>query len=354
MPHCVITGGAGFIGSNVADYYLSNGSDVTILDNLSRPGSEHNLAWLESRHGSRLNMVRADVRDGDGAVAEAIAGADVVFHLAGQVAVATSVSDPVHDFQVNAFGTLNVLEAARHSPSRPVVVYSSTNKVYGKMADLGLIERNGRYAYDNNRSGVSEDRPLDPVSPYGCSKCAGDQYALDYARIYGMKTIVFRQSCIYGPRQFGMEDQGWLAWFAIRAWQQKPVTIYGNGMQVRDTLYVTDLVEAYDAAVRRIDITAGQAYNIGGGPNNALSLLDLVEMLNLSFSRRLDCSFEDWRPGDQPVFVSNIEKAKADFGWSPRIGVEEGVSRLIGWIKDSAALFQSTQPADHTSGRGAR
>jgi CDP-paratose 2-epimerase len=345
MSRYAIMGGAGFIGSNLAEYYLSRGSRVTILDNLSRPGSEANLAWLRSRHGSRLSMVRADIRHGEGAISEAIAGADVVFHLAGQVAVTTSVTDPLHDFQVNAFGTLNVLEAARHSPSRPLVVYSSTNKVYGKMADLGIIARNGRYEYETNGSGVSENRPLDPYSPYGCSKCSGDQYTLDYARIYGLKTIVFRQSCIYGPRQFGMEDQGWLAWFALRALHQEPVTIYGDGMQVRDVLYVADLVEAYDAAVRRIDITRGRAYNIGGGPDNTLSLLELVELLNGSFGRKLDCSFEDWRPGDQPVFVSNIGKAKSDFGWSPRVGVEDGVSRLIGWIKDNAALFQTIQPA---------
>ena len=344
MPHYVITGGAGFIGSNVTDYYLSKGNDVTILDNLSRPGSELNLAWLESRHGRRLNMIRTDIRDAEDAMSAAIAGADVVFHLAGQVAVTTSVTDPIHDFQVNAFGTLNVLEAARHAPSKPIVVYSSTNKVYGKMADLGIAEREGRYAYENNQSGISESRPLDPYSPYGCSKCSGDQYVLDYARIYDMRTIVFRQSCIYGPRQFGMEDQGWLAWFAIRAWQQKPVTIYGDGKQVRDALYVADLVDAYDAAVRRIDVTAGRAYNIGGGPLNTLSLLELVDMLNRSFRRKLVCSFADWRPGDQPVFVSNIEKAKADFGWSPCVGVEEGVSRLIGWIRDNAWLFDSIQP----------
>jgi CDP-paratose 2-epimerase len=354
MPHCVITGGAGFIGSNLADFCLSKSNDVTILDDFSRPGSEPNLAWLESRHKSRLKVVRADIRDGDSALMEAAASADILFHLAGQVAVTTSVTDPRLDFQVNALGTFNVLEAARQAPSKPLVVYSSTNKVYGKMADLGVVERNGRYAYETNSCGIAEDRPLDPYSPYGCSKCAGDQYVLDYARIYGMKTIVFRQSCIYGPRQFGMEDQGWLAWFAIRALQRKPVTIYGDGKQVRDVLYVEDLVAAYAAAAERIETTAGRAYNIGGGPGNTLSLNELVEMLNLSFGRKLACSFKDWRPGDQPVFVSNLDKAKADFGWSPRIGVEEGLSRLIGWIKDNEALFGSIQPADCTSVQGGR
>jgi CDP-paratose 2-epimerase len=336
--HCIITGGAGFIGSNLADYYLSRSERVTILDNFSRPGSEYNLAWLESRHSSRLKVVRADVRDHN-RVAEVVESADAVFHLAAQVAVTTSVTDPRHDFEVNAFGTFNVLEAARQSSSKPVVVYSSTNKVYGRMADLGIIERNGRYSYEGDEQGVGEDRPLDPYSPYGCSKCAGDQYVLDYARIYGLRTIVFRQSCIYGPRQFGMEDQGWLAWFAIRALQQKPVTIYGDGKQVRDVLNVEDLVSAYAAAIRNIEVTAGRAYNIGGGPHNTLSLLELLEMLNSKLSRNLACDFEDWRPGDQPVFVSNINKAKADFGWQPRIGVEEGVGRLIDWTKANATLF---------------
>lgn len=351
MRRCVITGGAGFIGSNVADHYLSKSYDVTILDNFSRPGSERNLVWLKSRHGSQLKVVRADVRDSNGVLGEAVADADVIFHLAGQVAVTTSVTNPREDFEINAFGTFNVLEAAREAASKPVVVYSSTNKVYGKMADLGIVERDGRYAYASNQSGIAEDRPLDAYSPYGCSKCTGDQYVLDYARIYGMKTIVFRQSCIYGPRQFGMEDQGWLAWFSIRALQRNPVTIYGDGKQVRDALYVEDLVAAYDAAISNIEITSGRAYNVGGGPANTLSLLELVDMLNRSFNRKLECSFEDWRPGDQPVFVSNIERAKADFGWSPRIGVQEGVCRLIEWIRNNEALFGSIQPANGKPGR---
>jgi CDP-paratose 2-epimerase len=339
MQHCVITGGAGFIGSNLTDYYLSKGNRVTILDNFSRPGSERNLAWLESRHRERLTVVRADIRTGKHELLDTIATAEIVFHLAAQVAVTTSVTDPRHDFEVNALGTFNVLEAARQSPSKPILLYSSTNKVYGKMADLGIVERNGRYAYQS-AAGISEDRPLDPYSPYGCSKCTGDQYVLDYARIYGMKTIVFRQSCIYGPRQFGMEDQGWLAWFAIRAQQRKPVTIYGDGKQVRDVLYVEDLIGAYAAAVSSIETTTGKAYNIGGGPANTLSLLELVASLNHRFDRKLDCGFEDWRPGDQHVFISDIGKAKADFGWEPRVDVDEGVSRLTEWVKHNKSLFK--------------
>jgi CDP-paratose 2-epimerase len=290
------------------------------------------VAWLRRRHGGRLEVVRADVAEAGSGLTDAVRSAKVVFHLAAQVAVTTSVADPEHDFRVNAWGTFNVLEAARRSPSKPVVVYSSTNKVYGKLADLGIVERGGRYAFESVEGGIGEDRALDPYSPYGCSKCAGDQYALDYARIYGLKTIVFRQSCIYGPRQFGMEDQGWLAWFAIRASEGTPVTIYGDGKQVRDALFVGDLIRAYDAAVACIRTTAGQAYNVGGGSENTLSLLELVEMLNRSFGRKLECGFEDWRPGDQPVFVSNIQKAQRDFGWTPRVGIEEGVERLIQWV----------------------
>jgi CDP-paratose 2-epimerase len=344
MEQYTITGGAGFIGSNLTDYYLSQGRGVTILDNFSRPGSERNLAWLRERHGNSFKVVRGDITHAGRTLADAVEGASVVFHLAGQVAVTTSVTDPRHDFEVNAFGTFNVLEAARRASSKPAVVYSSTNKVYGKLADLGIVERKGRYAYSNIEGGIGEDRPLDPYSPYGCSKCTGDQYVLDYARIYGMKTIVFRQSCIYGPRQFGMEDQGWLAWFAIRALQAEPVTIYGDGKQVRDALWVGDLIEAYDAAVRKLDVTSGKAFNIGGGPENTLSLLELVELLNRHFQQKLRCGFEDWRPGDQPVFVSNISKARRDFGWIPKVGVEEGVARLIEWVRTNGSLFD--KPAE--------
>jgi CDP-paratose 2-epimerase len=343
MHHYVITGGAGFIGSNLADHYLSNGDDVTIVDNFSRPGSEKNLAWLTSRHGNRAKVVRADIRSNSNELQGAIDGAEAVFHLAAQVAVTTSVTDPRHDFEVNALGTFNVLEAVRQSSSQPTVLYSSTNKVYGKLSDLGIVERDGRYAYETVAGGIGEDRALDPYSPYGCSKCAGDQYVLDYGRIYGLKTVVFRQSCIYGPRQFGMEDQGWLAWFSIRALQQKAVAIYGDGKQVRDVLYVDDLVAAYDAAVRNIELTAGRAYNIGGGPANTLSLLELVALLNRHLGRNLEYSFEEWRPGDQPVFVSKISRAKAEFGWEPRVSVEQGVKSLIEWIKSSRDLFVDSE-----------
>jgi CDP-paratose 2-epimerase len=345
MSHCVITGGAGFIGSNVADFYLSRQKRVTIVDNFSRPGSEKNLLWLKARYRKRLKVVAADIRNDDCELTAAMEGAEAVFHLAAQVATTSSVADPREDFEINALGTFNVLEAVRRSATRPILLYSSTSKVYGKPADLGIVERGGRYAYEGDCQGVSERRPLAPDSPYGCSKCAGDRYVLDYAHTYGLKTIVFRQSSIYGPRQFGREDQGWLAWFSIRAFQGRPVTIYGDGKQVRDVLYIKDLVEAYDAAVRNIQTTAGQAYNIGGGPSNTLSLLELVEMLDHESPGKLKCSFENWRPGDRPVFVSDIAKACADFGWRPATGVREGVAQLIEWIRGNAALFEIARPA---------
>jgi CDP-paratose 2-epimerase len=265
--------------------------------------------------------------------------ADVVFHLAAQVAVTTSLSNPREDFGINAFGTFQVLEAVRRSSSQPIVVYSSTNKVYGKMPDLEVAEDASRYTYAGAVCGISEGRPLDFYSPYGCSKGTGDQYTVDYARIYGLRTVVFRQSCIYGPHQFGMEDQGWVAWFAIRALQDLPVTIYGDGKQVRDLLYVDDLTAAYDAAIRNIEVTTGQAYNVGGGPANTLSILELIALLERRLQRRLQHSFDSWRPGDQRIFVSDIRKAEAAFGWQPRVSVAEGAERLLDWLESNRGLF---------------
>jgi CDP-paratose 2-epimerase len=340
----LITGGAGFIGTNVADHYLARGHAVTIVDNFSRPGSRHNAAWLAARHGSRLRVVEADVRRQDPRLIALVAEADVVFHLAAQVAVTASVADPREDLEVNVLGTFNVLEAARSSPAHPVVVYSSTNKVYGQMPDLGIVERDGRHAYAD-LGGIPESRALDFHSPYGCSKGAGDQYALDYARVYGVRTIVFRQSCIYGPHQFGLEDQGWVAWFAICALQGLPVTIYGDGRQVRDVLYVDDLIAAYDAAIAAVDRTAGHAYNIGGGPAFTLSLLELLELLQDRVGRPIPRRFADWRPGDQRVFVSDIRKARAHFGWAPRVRPVEGVGRLLDWLQASLTLIRREVPA---------
>lgn len=341
----LITGGAGFIGTNLADHYLSHGKRVTIFDNFSRAGTRENVRWLKAKHDGRLQIVEGDVRWPDEEFQALVEESEVLFHLAAQVAVTTSVTDPSEDFEINARGTFNVLEAVRKSSSRPAVLYSSTNKVYGKMDDLAIIERGGRYAYEDLETGVPVTRPLEFYSPYGCSKGCGDQYVVDYARIYGLDTVAFRQSCIYGPHQFGIEDQGWVAWFAIRAMQGLPFTIYGDGKQVRDVLYIGDLIAAYDAAVTHIDKTRGKAYNIGGGPQHTLSLLEFVGLLEEQFGRRLEYDFDDWRPGDQLVYISDLQQAAQDFGWAPKVGAVEGVANLIDWLSMNRALFSNPAQA---------
>jgi CDP-paratose 2-epimerase len=339
----LITGGAGFIGINLAHHYLTQGKKVTIFDNFSRSGTEANVKWLSEMHKDRLEVVRGDVRWPGEELDELVEDCDVLFHLAAQVAVTTSVTDPVEDFEINARGTFNVLEAVRRSSSRPSVLYSSTNKVYGKMDDLAIAERGGRYVYSDLETGVPVTRALEFYSPYGCSKGCGDQYVMDYARIYDLNTVVFRQSCIYGPHQFGIEDQGWVAWFAIRAMQALPFTIYGDGKQVRDVLYIDDLIRAYDLAIENIDKTRGRAYNIGGGPDNTLSLLEFVALLEEQFGKRLEFDFEDWRPGDQLVYVSDLQRAAEDFGWAPSVAPVGGVANLIDWLEANRELFPSKE-----------
>lgn len=338
-----ITGGAGFIGSHLAARFLREGARVAVFDNFTRPGSRLNAEWLSGQGDGRLEIIEGDVRNFD-AVRTAIGEAEAVIHLAAQVAVTTSVTEPRHDFEVNALGTFNVLEAARLRGQPPAVMYSSTNKVYGKMEEMKTALVDGRYACVNQPQGIAETQPLDFCSPYGCSKGAGDQYVLEYGRVYGLPTAVFRQSCIYGPRQFGVEDQGWVAWFAIRALQRKPVTIFGDGRQVRDVLYIDDLTGAYWMALGRIGELAGHAFNIGGGPANTLSLLELVALLE----RRLGCefrhTFDEWRPSDQRVFVSDVDKARRAFGWIPRTAVADGVNRMVDWQVANEALLPGRRP----------
>ncbi|NTV63903.1 MAG: NAD-dependent epimerase/dehydratase family protein [Oscillochloris sp.] len=338
MNH-LITGGAGFIGCNLADTLLSRGEQVTILDDLSRPLTDLNLSWLQQRHEARMRFIRADVRDA-AVVAAAIAGHDTVFHLASQVAVTTSVKDPRTDFEINALGTLNVLEAARLAAHRPIIFYASTNKVYGGMEEVTVVEQDTRYAYDDLPAGVTEDHLLDFHSPYGCSKGAADQYVRDYSRIYGLKTVVFRQSCIYGPRQMGVEDQGWAAHFVIAAVTGQPISIYGDGKQVRDMLYIDDLVAAYLAALERIDTVSGRIFNVGGGPDKALSIwAEFGPLLERLTGNRIDVRYGDWRPGDQPVYISAISKAERELGWRPQVDVAEGIARLVRWVQEHRALF---------------
>ena len=326
MKTWVITGGAGFIGGHAASTLHARGDRVVLADDLSRPGSAANLAWLRGQGIDEFHQL--DIRDPSSvdSLISRHADADAVLHLAGQVAVTSSVRDPRADFEANALGTLNVLEAVRtRAGGRPAVLYSSTNKVYGGLEDLAIVERDGRYALGDLPGGVDESRPLDFHSPYGCSKGAGDQYVRDYARIYGMKTITFRQSCIYGTRQNGVEDQGWVAWFCIAAASGRPVTVCGDGKQVRDLLWVDDLVDIYIKALDRIDEVSGEAFNVGGGPANALSINELVALLGLEARRA------PWRPGDQRVFVSDVSKARRRLGWSPSVGAAEGVARLRAW-----------------------
>jgi CDP-paratose 2-epimerase len=338
----LITGGAGFIGSNAVHRFLQRGAQVTIYDNLSRRGSISNLNWLRAQHGAdSFRLIQADLREAD-RLAEAARGQDVILHYAGQVAVTTSVQNPRGDFEDNALGTFNALEAARLSGSNPIFLYSSTNKVYGGMEHIGLVETETRYAYRDHPYGISEDFPLDFCSPYGCSKGTGDQYVRDYARIYGLRTVVFRQSAIYGPRQFGIEDQGWLAWFIIAAVTGKPITIYGDGKQVRDVLYVDDLIDAYESAIARIDQVAGQIFNIGGGVNNTLTIwTETGPLLEKLLGRALPVKWSDWRPGDQRICVMDIRKAQSLLGWSPKTSVAEGVAKLYQWVVDNRHLFEA-------------
>ena len=336
----LITGGAGFIGINAASYYLKKGYEVLILDNFSRKGSNANINWLKENNPERLQVITAEIRSDQKKINEIIKNVDIVLHLAAQVAVTDSVIDPRKDFEINSLGTFNLLEAVRNSGNNPVFIYSSTNKVYGELKDLKILEQKTRYSFGDGREGISEERGLDFHSPYGCSKGTADQYVRDYNRIYGLNTIVFRQSCIYGPRQFGMEDQGWVAWFIIALTNNKNITIYGDGKQVRDLLYIEDLIKAYDLAAENINKTKGQIYNIGGGPKNTISVwLEFKPILEKLFNRKIDATFSEWRSGDQQIFVSDIKKAKIDFGWEPRISVENGIQSLYEWVSENKHIF---------------
>lgn len=334
-----ITGGAGFIGCNSADYFLKQGHDVIIFDNLSRKGTPANLAWLQANHGERLHFVEGDIRHYE-QITEAIQSVDMVLHLAGQVAVTTSVVNPREDFEINAVGTFNVLEAVRNHAPEAALIYASTNKVYGGMEEIGVVESNGRYTYADYPYGIDETFNLDFHSPYGCSKGTGDQYVLDYARIYGLRTLVFRQSCIYGQRQFGVEDQGWVAHFVIATLLQRPISIYGDGKQVRDLLSVQDLIRAYEAGLANIDNLSGTAINIGGGHNNTLSIwTEFGPLLSSLAGREVAITHHPWRPGDQRVFIADIRKAKNLLGWEPLISPQAGITDLYRWVEANPTLF---------------
>ena len=332
----LITGGAGFIGSNAAHRFRELGHDVVVLDSFARAASRFNRAWLESAHPD-LRFIEADVRDADALRAALAEPYDVVLHLAGQVAVTTSILDPAADHEINAVGTFRLLEELRRrhagAPEKaPLLIYASTNKVYGHLS-MGDVVRDGRWDFQNLPQGVSEEEPLSFESPYGCSKGAADQYVVDYHRSFGLPTVAMRQSCIYGPRQFGEEDQGWVAWFALAAVFGLPITFYGDGLQVRDLLWVEDLVALYLAAAERKSVVAGRAYNVGGGPAFRLSLAEDPHELGERLKRDIPIARQPARLGDQRVFYCNVDRAARELSWRPRVSPAEGVDRLLDWIR---------------------
>lgn len=340
MNICV-TGGAGFIGSNITDHYLRQGHHVVVLDNLSRPGggAERNIGQLLGRYGDSryFQFVYGDIRD-LGKVITAIKKAEVIYHTAAQTAMTTSLDEPVDDFEVNALGTLNVLEAARIVGKKPIIFNLSTNKVYGELTKepVELVEKEKRWEFEDKYwNGIDENYPLDFEGPYGCSKGAGDAYCLDYARTFNSRVIVFRMSGIYGVSQYPTEDQGWIAWFVRRAMAGAPVNIYGDGKQVRDILYISDLLGAFDMALEKAGTTVGQVYNLGGGRENSISILELLEFMDIELGiRPTEVSYQPWRRADQKIYISNTYKAYQHFGWKPQVSKEEGIKKLYNWMKE--------------------
>ncbi|MEA2990748.1 MAG: CDP-paratose 2-epimerase [Alphaproteobacteria bacterium] len=331
----LITGGSGFIGCNIADALLTRGDRVLLFDNLSRDGAREHATWLKDRHGDRVELEVADVRDAN-RVDVAIGKASAILHLAAQVAVTSSLDDPCVDFEINARGTLNVLEAVRtHNPHAPVL-FASTNKVYGRLlADGAVVQCGDRYepAERHFHAGIAEDTHLDFHSPYGCSKGAADQYVHDYTRVFGLRTAVLRMSCIYGPRQFGTEDQGWIAHFLLQALQGRPIIIYGDGLQVRDALHVSDAAAAWVGALDHIDTVRGCVFNLGGGPGNTVSLLELLDLITELRGTAPAVRYAEWRPGDQPWYVSNISAISKALGWQPQMSLRAGLRTLDEWLE---------------------
>lgn len=332
-----VTGGAGFIGFHSCRYFAEKGHDIFLLDDFSRKGSRAHAEKLISEFGEKIKIVECDISvsstENLSIIEKIVSQSDVVIHLAAQVAVTTSVKNPRRDFEVNALGALNLLEACRKASTKPFIIYSSTNKVYGGMDHLEIIERDNRYYFAEHLYGISETALLDFHSPYGCSKGAADQYVRDYNRIYGVPSVVLRQSCIYGTEQYGHEEQGWIAHLTLNACRNMPIKVFGDGKQVRDVLFAQDLVELFDACIQNMKKVSGKIYNAGGGYKNILSLLDLIEILEKTLGRKIEKSFHDWRPGDQKVYISDIDQLKKDLEWEPKISPTEGVEKIIHWQK---------------------
>ena len=339
MKKILITGGAGFIGTNAVHYFAKKGWNVCLLDNLSRKGSEENLRWLESQKDYSFIFKKIDIRDKrdiDKLFKEN--NFDALIHLAGQVAVTTSIDNPRDDLDINILGTFNLLESIRKYSPNTTMINASTNKVYGELENYDVVEEDLSYKYKSHPNGISESAVLDFHSPYGCSKGSADQYVLDYARIYDIKATTFRQSCIYGPRQHGSQDQGWISWFIISSLSKRPINIYGNGKQVRDVLYIDDLILAYDLAISQSSNITGEAFNIGGGASNSISLIQCINMIAEILDTKVEYNFSDPRPGDQKIFVSDINKISKALNWEPTYSVKKGVGNLIKWTKTELDL----------------
>lgn len=326
----LVTGGAGFIGSNMAHRLASKGYEVIVFDNFFRRGTELNAKWLKEQHPG-IVIVRGDISRDFEKLYDLVRECDEVYHFAAQTSVPVSIKEPLADFETNILGTLNLLEAIRRSNSDCSLFYSSTNKVYGELSGAKIVEAQHRYDFVDLKKGVDETMPLDFQTPYGCSKGSADQYVKEYAKLYGLKNVIFRLSCIYGPRQLGLEAQGWVAWFVIAALLEKPIRIFGNGKQVRDLLYIDDLIEAIELAMQKKYF--GEIFNIGGGKNNSASLLEVINIIEEKTGKRISKSFYDWRAGDQKVYYTNYYKAEKLLGWKPKVGIEEGIEKLIGWVK---------------------
>ena len=337
----LVTGGAGFVGSNIVNHFIKQGHKVIAFDNLSRPGggASRNVGGLLAQYGgnNQFEFIYGDVRDW-GQVIEVMRGCEIVFHTAAQTAMTTSLINPTEDFEVNALGTLNILEAARILNNQPIIFYLSTNKVYGDLTkkEIKLIEQESRWEFGKETfNGIGEDYPLDYEGPYGCSKGIGDSYCLDYARTFGLKTVVFRMSGMYGVSQYPTEDQGWVGWFLRQSIEHKPITIYGDGKQVRDILYISDLLRAFDMVLECKGDIYGQPFNLGGGRDNSISILELLSFLTKELSIcPSSTQYADWRRADQKVYISNIKKATDTFGWKPVVSKEEGIGKLYQWMKE--------------------
>lgn len=349
MKEILVTGGAGFIGSHAAEFYARRGDSVIVLDNLSRArllkkDTEFDYNWNYLQRFPNIKLIRGDIRD-RALVDDIVPSVDAIIHAAAQTAVTTSVVDPAEDFSVNVIGTFNILEAARKSAKKPAIIYCSTNKVYGERVNgIEIKENRDSYSFTEEFSdGIPEDFGIDLCehTPYGCSKLTGDLYCQDYALLYGLKIGIFRMSCIYGTRQFGVEDQGWVAWFAIAGLLGKEITIFGDGKQVRDVLYVDDLIRLYDMFLRS-DLSFG-VFNTGGGKKNVLSLLQLLDILKREIGTEIKVRYDDWRPSDQKVYISDASRAKKELGWEAKVSPEDGVLRLIEWINNNRSAFENIQ-----------